>query len=67
MEYAVEGAFSLRSSLLPSAVALRQSDVLLNLKGNLMANWDESADFVIVGSGGGSMVAALAVADAGKR
>ncbi len=31
-----------------------------------MAKWNESADFVIVGSGGGSMVAALAVADAGK-
>jgi 3-oxosteroid 1-dehydrogenase len=32
-----------------------------------MNDWDESADFVIVGSGGGSMVAALAVADAGKK
>jgi 3-oxosteroid 1-dehydrogenase len=32
-----------------------------------MAKWNESADFVIVGSGGGSMVAALAVADAGKK
>lgn len=32
-----------------------------------MSNWDESTDFVIVGSGGGSMVAALAVADAGKK
>lgn len=32
-----------------------------------MNEWDESADFVIVGSGGGSMVAALAVADAGKK
>ena len=31
-----------------------------------MAKWNESADFVIVGSGGGSMVAALAVTDAGK-
>jgi 3-oxosteroid 1-dehydrogenase len=31
-----------------------------------MAQWDESADFVIVGSGGGSFCAALAVKDAGK-
>jgi len=31
-----------------------------------MSGWDESADFVIVGSGGGSMVAATAVKDAGK-
>jgi len=29
-------------------------------------DWDESADFVIVGSGGGSMLAAIAAADAGK-
>lgn len=32
-----------------------------------MTKWDESADFVIVGSGGGSMIAALAVADTGKK
>lgn len=32
-----------------------------------MSNWDESFDFVIVGSGGGSMVAAISVIDAGKR
>lgn len=32
-----------------------------------MSGWDESADFVIVGSGGGSMIAALAVVDAGKK
>lgn len=32
-----------------------------------MGNWDESADFVIVGSGGGSMIAALAVVDAGRK
>lgn len=32
-----------------------------------MSNWDETTDFVIVGSGGGSMVAALAVADAGRK
>jgi 3-oxosteroid 1-dehydrogenase len=31
-----------------------------------MTDWDESADFVIVGSGGGSIVAALAMADAGR-
>lgn len=31
-----------------------------------MSAWDESFDFVVAGSGGGSMVAALAVADAGK-
>lgn len=31
-----------------------------------MAEWDESVDFVVVGSGGGSMVAALAMADLGK-
>jgi 3-oxosteroid 1-dehydrogenase len=29
--------------------------------------WDESVDFVVVGSGGGSIVAALAVADSGKK
>jgi 3-oxosteroid 1-dehydrogenase len=29
--------------------------------------WDESADFVIIGSGGGSFCAALAVVDAGKK
>ncbi len=32
-----------------------------------MSQWDESADFVIVGSGGGSMIAAMAVVDAGKQ
>lgn len=32
-----------------------------------MSRWDESADLVIVGSGGGSMIAALAVADAGRK
>jgi 3-oxosteroid 1-dehydrogenase len=32
-----------------------------------MSEWDESADFVIIGSGGGSIVAALAVADSGKK
>src|SRR5579864_2453553 len=32
-----------------------------------MAKWDESFDFVIVGSGGGGMVAALAAAAAGLK
>lgn len=32
-----------------------------------MSAWDETADFVIVGSGAGSIVAALAVADSGKK
>jgi len=32
-----------------------------------MSDWNESVDFIIVGSGGGSMVAALAVSDAGKK
>lgn len=32
-----------------------------------MSAWDESADFIIVGSGGGSMIAAIAVAEAGKK
>jgi 3-oxosteroid 1-dehydrogenase len=32
-----------------------------------MTNWDETADFVIVGSGGGSMCAALACVDMGLR
>jgi 3-oxosteroid 1-dehydrogenase len=32
-----------------------------------MAAWDESFDFVIVGSGGGGMVAGLVAADAGLR
>ncbi len=32
-----------------------------------MSQWDESADFVIIGSGGGSMIAAMAVVDAGKQ
>ena len=32
-----------------------------------MIDWDESVDFVIVGSGGGSIVAALAMADAGRQ
>ena len=32
-----------------------------------MSNWDETADFVIVGSGGGSMCAALACVDHGLR
>lgn len=31
-----------------------------------MSNWDETRDFVIIGSGGGSMIAAIAVKDAGK-
>jgi 3-oxosteroid 1-dehydrogenase len=31
-----------------------------------MVSWDESVDFVIVGSGGGSFCAAMAIADAGK-
>lgn len=31
-----------------------------------MSDWDESRDFVIIGSGGGSMIAAIAVKDAGK-
>lgn len=31
-----------------------------------MANWDESADFVVVGSGGGSMCAGLVLRDLGK-
>ena len=30
-----------------------------------MTTWDSTVDFVIVGSGGGGMVAALAAADAG--
>lgn len=32
-----------------------------------MTHWDESADFVIVGSGGGSMCAALVIAKAGRK
>lgn len=32
-----------------------------------MSGWDESFDFVIVGSGGGSMIAAIAAKDAGKE
>jgi 3-oxosteroid 1-dehydrogenase len=32
-----------------------------------MSNWDETADFVIIGSGGGSMCAALACLDHGLR
>jgi 3-oxosteroid 1-dehydrogenase len=32
-----------------------------------MTEFDETADFVIIGSGAGSMIAALAVVDAGKR
>lgn len=32
-----------------------------------MSNWDESADFVIIGSGGGSMIAAIQVVDAGLK
>lgn len=32
-----------------------------------MTTWDETADFVVVGSGGGSMIAALAVVEAGKK
>ena len=32
-----------------------------------MSNWDEVADFVIVGSGGGSMCAALACIDMGLK
>jgi 3-oxosteroid 1-dehydrogenase len=32
-----------------------------------MASWDESFDFVIVGSGGGGLVAGLAAADAGLK
>ena len=30
-----------------------------------MVTWDESVDFLIVGSGGGGLVAALAAVDAG--
>src|SRR3954454_5139405 len=32
-----------------------------------MTTWDSTVDFVIVGSGGGGMVAALAAADAGLK
>lgn len=32
-----------------------------------MSDWDESVDFLIVGSGGGSIIAALAIADAGRK
>ena len=32
-----------------------------------MADWDETADFVIIGSGGGSMCAALACVDLGIK
>src|SRR5215203_6097946 len=32
-----------------------------------MSAWDESADFVIIGSGGGSLCAAMAVVDAGRK
>ncbi|SDD60860.1 3-oxosteroid 1-dehydrogenase [Sphingomonas sp. YR710] len=32
-----------------------------------MADWDESADFVIIGSGGGSLCAAMAMIDAGLK
>jgi len=32
-----------------------------------VSDWDESTDFVVVGSGGGSMLAALAIVDAGKK
>ena len=32
-----------------------------------MTSWDESFDFVIVGSGGGGLVAGLAAADAGLK
>jgi 3-oxosteroid 1-dehydrogenase len=32
-----------------------------------MSNWDETADFVIIGSGGGSMCAALACVDMGLK
>jgi 3-oxosteroid 1-dehydrogenase len=32
-----------------------------------MSGWDEEADLVIVGSGGGSLVAAIAAADAGRK
>lgn len=32
-----------------------------------MTAWDESADFVIIGSGGGSLCAAMAVVDAGRK
>jgi 3-oxosteroid 1-dehydrogenase len=35
------------------------------IKGGRMTTWDTSVDFVIVGSGGGGMVAALAADDAG--
>ncbi|MBV9509633.1 MAG: FAD-binding protein, partial [Caulobacteraceae bacterium] len=31
-----------------------------------MSDWDESADFVVVGSGGGSMCAGLVLRDLGK-
>jgi 3-oxosteroid 1-dehydrogenase len=32
-----------------------------------MTAWDESADFVIIGSGGGSLCAAMAIVDAGRK
>ncbi|MDA8048168.1 MAG: FAD-binding protein [Actinomycetota bacterium] len=35
--------------------------------GGYVSNWDESFDLVIVGSGGGGLVAGLAAADAGLR
>ena len=33
----------------------------------MTTQWDESADFVIVGSGGGSMCAALVAKERGKK
>jgi 3-oxosteroid 1-dehydrogenase len=32
-----------------------------------VSKWDESVDFIVAGSGGGSIVAALAIADSGKK
>ncbi|WP_295495311.1 FAD-binding protein [Sphingorhabdus sp. EL138] len=32
-----------------------------------MSQWDESVDFIVAGSGGGSIVAALTIADSGKK
>jgi 3-oxosteroid 1-dehydrogenase len=51
----------------PAAATVHQGSGPNGLVKYAMSNWDEVADFVIVGSGGGSMCAALACVDMGLK
>lgn len=48
-------------------VTIHYSAASTKVKGKIMQNFDEVTDFVVVGSGGGSMSAALVMREAGKN